>query len=193
MKQKVTLNISPFQGSLRQRARNVITGAIGVSALMLGGCCSGGMMHRNINLTLGKSLRQNDTSTSSITVDLVGVNDSDYQRWYNYAMTKYFTAGNSLRAGATKAVVHFVPGGPASATFSKHNPIWKQWKQQGDTHLFVLASLPGIRQNLPGAEDSRRLILPFNRCRWPGSANPIKVAVKNSGLVCLTPPKPKHH
>ena len=125
-------------------------------------------------------------------MDLVGVNGSDYQRWYNYAMTKYFTAGNALRAGATKAVVHFTPGGPAAVTFSKHNPIWKQWKSQGDTHLFILASLPGLRQDLPGAEDSRRLILPFNRCRWSGSANPIKVAVKNSGLVCLTPPKAKH-
>jgi hypothetical protein len=164
----------------------------GLLALTLGGCCSGGMMHRNIKLSLGQSLRQNNTSTSSIIVDLVGVNGSDYQRWYNYAMTKYFTAGNPLRAGATKAVVHFTPGGPAAVTFSKHNPIWRQWKAQGDTHLFILASLPGLRQDLPGAEDSRRLILPFDRCRWPGSANPIKVAVKNSGLVCLTPPKAKH-
>ncbi len=160
--------------------------------LMLGGCCTGGMVHRNVQLTLGKSLSNAQGSISSITVDLVGVNGSDYQRWYNYSMTKYFTAGNALRAGATKAVVHFVPGGPASVTFSKHNPIWKQWKSESDTHLFVLALLPGVRQDLPGPEDSRRLVLPFDRCRWPGSANPIKIAIKNSGLVCQTPPKPKH-
>ncbi len=165
---------------------------VGLMVLALGGCCTGGMMHRNIKLTLGKSLQQKNVSTSSITIDLVGVNSSDYQRWYNYAMTKYFTAGNTLRAGATKASVHFTPGGPAAITFSKHNPIWKQWKSQGDSHLFILASLPGLRQDLPGPEDSRRLILPFNRCRWPGSAHPIQVAVKNSGLVCLTPPKAKH-
>ncbi len=153
--------------------------------------CSSGPIDRNTQFTLGQSLQVNNQSTSTIAVDLVGVNATDYKRWYNYSMTRYFSAGDLLRSGALKATLNFTPGSSAQVVFSKHNPIWKQWKKNGDTSLFVLAQLPGIRQDMPGPEDPRRLILPLKKSRWPGSANPIKILIKNSGVVCQTPPKPK--
>ncbi len=153
--------------------------------------CSSGPIDRNTQFTLGQSLQVNNQSTSTIAVDLVGVNATDYKRWYNYSMTRYFSAGDLLRSGAVKATLNFTPGSSAQVVFSKHNPIWKQWKKNGDTSLFVLAQLPGIRQDMPGPEDPRRLILPLKKSRWPGSANPIKILIKNSGVVCQTPPKPK--
>ena len=164
-----------------------------ITMLMLLGltACSSGPIDRNAELTLGQSLQVKNQSTSTIAVDLVGVNTTDYKRWYNYPMTRYFTAGDPLRLGAVKAAINFTPGSSARVVFSKHNPIWKQWKKNGDTYLFVLADLPGIHQDMPGPEDPRRLILPLKKSRWPSSANPIRILIKSSGVVCVTPPKSK--
>ena len=173
-------------------ARTRVLAGIMMMLMLLGlTACSSGPIDRNTQFTLGNSLQVNNQSTSTIAVDLVGVNATDYKRWYNYSMTQYFSAGDLMRSGATKATINFTPGATATIVFSKHNPIWKKWKKDGDTYLFVLAQLPGIRQDMPGPEDPRRLILPLKKSRWPGSANPIQILIKNSGVVCETPPKPK--
>jgi hypothetical protein len=177
---------------MKYESHNRIFAGMIMLLLLLGlTACSSGPIDRNTQFTLGQSLQVNNQSTSTIAVDLVGVNATDYKRWYNYSMTRYFSAGDLLRSGAVKATINFTPGSSAKVVFSKHNPIWKQWKKNGDTYLFVLAQLPGIRQDMPGPEDPRRLILPLQKSRWPDSANPIRILIKNSGVVCLTPPKPK--
>ncbi len=169
-----------------------LTGPL-LAAGMLAGLagCSHGPIDRNMSLMLGQSLRAGQTSTSTIAVDLVGVNATDYQRWRNYSMTAYFSAGDLLRAGADKITLNFTPGSTATIEFSKNNPMWKKWRADGDSYLFVLAQLPGIRQDMPGTQDPRRLILPLKKSRWPDSANPIRIMIKNSGVVCQTPPKSK--
>ncbi len=170
--------------------RLVLVPAAALMLLLAG--CSHGPIDRNMSLMLGKSLRANAQSTSTIAVDLVGVNATDYQRWFNYSMTAYFTAGDLLRAGANKITLNFTPGSAATIVLSKNNPVWKQWRADGDTYIFVLAQLPGIRQDMPGPQDPRRLILPLKKSRWPDSANPIRILIKNSGVVCETPPKSKN-
>src|SRR5271170_2074659 len=150
--------------------------------------CWGVLVDRDIQLNLGPSLQTDNQSAGTIAVDLVGVNESDYQRWYNYSMTQYFSAGDLLRSDATKKTENFIPGSSATIVFAKDDPVWQQWQSEGDKYLFVLVQLPGIHQDLPGAQDPRRLILPLPKSSWSDSSNPIIIQIKDSGVVCETPP-----
>ena len=65
--------------------RNRFAAGVMMMLMLLGlTACSSGPIDRNTQFTLGKSLQVNNQSTSTIAVDLVGVNATDYKRWYNY-------------------------------------------------------------------------------------------------------------
>jgi hypothetical protein len=138
-----------------------------------------------IEVALDDSLR-----SSSVLVDLVGVNPSTLPRWEAYDMGKYWREGDPMRRDADKVVLNFVSGQSLTNSLVSTNPQWDKWKATGATQLMVLADLPGTQASRPGSQDPRRLSLPLDECSWPSKTKTLKVLVQRSGMVVLTPMRP---
>ncbi len=157
-------------------------------AAVLSGCSTckpgkpGPMGQYTIEVTLDDSLK-----TSSVIVDLVGVNPSSLPRWEAYDMGKYWKEGDVMRRDADKVVLNFVSGQTLAKSMPNTDPQWEKWKAKGVTHVMVLADLPGTQVSRPGAQDARRQILPLDECSWPSKTTTLKVLVQRSGIVVLTP------
>jgi hypothetical protein len=157
-------------------------------AAALSGCNSckpgkaGPVGQYGIEVALDESLKNN-----AVIVDLVGVNPSSLPRWEAYEMGKYWKEGDPMRRDADKMVLNFVSGQSLSNSIALADPQWAKWKAQGVTHVLVLADLPGAQTSRPGNQDARRQILPLDRCTWASSPKTLKVLVKRSGIVVLTP------
>src|SRR5258708_502847 len=107
-----------------------------------------------INVTLDESLK-----SSSVIVDLVGVNPASLPRWEAYDMAKYWKEGDVMRRDADKMVLNFVSGQSLTNSLPMADGQWDKWNGKGVTHLLVLADLPGAQVSKPGNQDARRLIL----------------------------------
>jgi hypothetical protein len=81
----------------------VAGGFIVLSAVVLAGCATckpgkpGKVGQYAIEVSLDESLK-----TSSVIVDLIGVNPSSLPRWEAYDMTKYWREGDAMRRDADK-------------------------------------------------------------------------------------------
>src|SRR5438105_9508899 len=172
----------------RVSRRLMAAGMLGVLAAILTGCdtCKPGkpgpVGRYTIDVNLDESLK-----TSSVIVDLVGVNPSSLPRWEAYDMGKYWSAGDPMRRDADKVVLNFVSGQTLTNSLPATDPQWDKWRGKGVTHVLVLADLPGTQTSKPGTQDARRQILPLDRCTWPNKTTLLKVLVQRSGIVVVTP------
>jgi hypothetical protein len=154
----------------------------------LSGCGSckpgkpGAIGRYTISVSLDESLK-----TSSVLVDLVGVNPSNLPRWEAYDMGKYWKEGDPMRRDADKVVLNFVSGQSLSSSLPATDPQWDKWKAKGVTHVLVLADLPGVQASRPGSQDARRQVLSLDECNWPSGTKELKVLVQRSGMVVATP------
>src|SRR5688572_11031163 len=122
-----------------------VTGAITVLfAAVLAGCATckpgkpGPVGQYSIQVSLDESLK-----TSSVIVDLVGVNLSSLPRWEAYDMGKYWKEGDPMRRDADKVVLNFVSGQELTKTMPITDAQRDKWKRNSVTHVMVLADLPG--------------------------------------------------
>lgn len=137
-----------------------------------------------ISVSLDESLK-----SSSVLVDLVGVNPSGLPRWEAYDMGKYWREGDPMRHDADKVVLNFVSGQTLTNSLSSTNSTWERWKSQGVTHVLVLADINVRGESRPGNQDARRQILPLDQCQWPAKTKVLNVLVQRSGIKVLTPPR----
>ena len=163
-------------------------GFIVLAVTVVAGCAtckpgkSGPIGKYSIELALDESLK-----TSSVVVDLVGVNPSSLPRWEAYDMGKYWREGDPMRRDADKLVLDFVSGQELTKTLPANDAQWEKWKSKGVTHVLVLADLPGAQTARPGNQDARRQILSLDQCNWPDKTTGLKVLVQRSGIAVLTP------
>jgi len=135
-----------------------------------------------IEVSLDESLK-----SSSVLVDLVGVNPSGLQRWEGYDMGKYWREGDPMRHDADKVVLNFVSGQTLTNSLASTNAVWDRWKSQGVTHVLVLADITVRGESRPGNQDARRQILSLGECQWPKKTKVLNVLVQRSGVKVLTP------
>jgi hypothetical protein len=168
--------------------RLMAAGMLGVTAAILTGCgtCKPGQPGPIGRYTIAVSLDES-LKTSSVIVDLVGVNPSGLPRWEGYDMAKYWSANDPMRRDADKVVLNFVSGQTLTNSLPARDSQWDKWRAKGVTHVLVLADLPGSPASKPGAEDARRQILALDECTWPSKTTTLKVLVQRSGIVVLTP------
>ena len=108
----------------------VAGGMLLVLAMVLNGCSSckpgkpGPIGKYAIEVSLDESLK-----SSSVLVDLVGVNPSSLPRWEAYDMGKYWREGDPMRHDADKIVLNFVSGQTLTNSLSATNAIWDRWKK----------------------------------------------------------------
>jgi hypothetical protein len=163
-------------------------GMLLVLATVLNGCSSckpgkpGPIGKYAIDVSLDESLK-----SSSVLVDLVGVNPSSLPRWEAYDMGKYWREGDPMRHDADKIVLNFVSGQTLTNSLSATNAVWERWKSQGVSHVLVLADISVRGESRPGNQDARRQILSLDQCQWPNKTKVLNVLVQRSGIKVLTP------
>src|SRR5689334_24609571 len=91
--------------------RLVAGGTLVVLMTLFAGCMSckpgkpGPIGKYTIEVSLDESLK-----SSSVLVDLVGVNPSGLPRWESYNMSNYWREGDPMRHDADKVVLNFISG-----------------------------------------------------------------------------------
>ncbi|MCD6303485.1 MAG: hypothetical protein J7M21_00810 [Planctomycetes bacterium] len=162
-------------------------------APLAGGCGTGPF---NVEVFLDQAdagLRDKIGAVRSIEVNLVGVNEIEYQRWQQMSMNAYWEPDNPIRASAKKIVMTFGQGHDSKQTLKKNDPIWNVWlKQRKAKYLFVLAYMPWITADQPGQADPRRIILPLDIKRWDmylWGSETIPIQLGAGGITALRQPK----
>lgn len=158
-------------------------------ASFLGGCSNKPRMGRyNIEVSLDPTLATS-AAVPSIEVDIVGVSPTRAAVWDAQSLNNYFAAANMERQTADRHTMTFGAGATGPQTLSSSDDVWDKWMAGGATHVYVLASLPGVSTDAPGEADPRRLVLPLNTQHWERGQT-IKVEVRRNSLEALTGPKP---
>ena len=117
----------------------------------------------------------------AVTVDVVGVNKQNRERWEAYSMTKYWKDGDPMRTSATKKTLDFTSTSSLTQTLPLADSAWAQWKSQAVTHIFVLVDLPGVHNDMVGSQDARRQMLSLDMCDWPKGTKELKVIITEGG------------
>ncbi|MFI5378066.1 MAG: hypothetical protein ACHRHE_02055 [Tepidisphaerales bacterium] len=168
--------------------------AMVVLALVAAGCsCTPEMGARDVAVSLDNSLRDNTGKLKSVQVDIIAVNTGEIERWKQETLDVYWRPGGSnLALAQDKVVMKFdaMENVPAK-TLSVKDPCWAGWKAKNAMDLVVVANIPGYRGGGAGMADSRRLVLPLDRCRWASASEPLQVRVSSAGVTSLTEPKPE--
>ncbi len=145
-----------------------------------------------VSVSLDDGLRESGMMPS-LEIDLVGVNDSELDRWRHYSVTEYFGVGDVFRQDADRYTMTFANTDPGPKSLHHKHPIWDVWRHKSARWLIVMAHLPGDHKDLPDQQDVRRLILSLSSKegwpQWPTTH--IDLVVKRSGVVSLTDMKPQ--
>ena len=162
---------------------------LGLVAFLLAGCGGAPKMGRyDYRITLDDALRDTNTGMMpSIEVDLVGVNESEKDRWDEQNIDQYFTPRDVVRANADRHSMAFTNSNSAPKLLKADAPDWGAWIANGATHMFIFASIP--LETTASGIDRRRLVLPLDRARWQSGVT-IEILVKPSGVECKTAQKP---
>jgi len=132
---------------------------------------------------------ESGSATDSIQVDLVGVNDAEYERWAAYPLDEYWSPTNTFRKNAAdRVVLRFGMGHERVQSIGRKDACWTAWRARQCRYLFVLTNAGPLRSGEGAAVDPRRLILPLERKRWDGKS--IQVQVQPGGVVCVNGPRP---
>lgn len=164
-----------------QRAAMVRAAAAAAVLVLLGGCSRLGQYTVQVEST---------ASMDSIQVDIVGVNEAEYERWATYSMDAYWAPGNAFRNNAAdRVVLRFGMGCEARQTIGRKDPCWKAWRARQCRYLFILTNAGPLRSTEGTPSDPRRLILPLEKKRWDGRT--IEIRVLPGGVVCVNGPRPR--
>lgn len=167
----------------------VVLAALVAYAGFLGGCSNKAKMGKyNIQVSLDPTL-VSSSAVPSIEVDIIGVSPTRAAVWDAQSLNNYFAAANMERQAADRHTMTFGAGATAPQTLARNNAIWDKWLGSGATQVYILASLPGISTDAPGASDPRRLILPLDTRRWERGQT-IEIEVQRNALVPRTAMKP---
>ena len=169
------------------------TKALGLTCCMLlwlaaAGCSSTTF---DVNVTVAGDYKDDLGSMPSVEVQIVGANQSEFEKWNNLSVTDYWRQAHKQD---DIYEMKFGQGLPNPQLLKKDDPIWQTWSQNGATYLFVIAHMPGEFQDKPGNAYLRRLVLPLKPSKWEGyywGKDRIEIIISKPprGLVNQTPPK----
>lgn len=125
---------------------------------------------------------------ATISVDLVGVNNSELAVWKAKPVDDYFAPGNVFRDSAQKVTLNFGGGGETTQRVSPSHPVWQDWRAKGATQVIVIADLPGY--TLPiGGVDIRRQMIPLESTNWERSPEEVVIQITPTGIILVPAPK----
>jgi hypothetical protein len=142
---------------------------------------------------LDPQLRDKAGSIPSVEVNIFAADATEQEIWKSMSVSEYWKPGDPVRQAAQVYVMKFGRDLPIQQTLAEDHAIWSKWQAKHPRNLFIIAYVPGMFGGKAGADDPRRLILPLDPSRWENFSSregrQIRIMVKPSGLVCLTPPK----
>ena len=126
----------------------------------------------------------------SIQVDIVGVNEAEFELWSTYPLDDYWSPGNAFRQNAKdKLVLRFGMGRDQKQTVSIKDSAWKAWDARRCRFLFIVTNAGAFGRGSAATGDPRRLVLPLEKKRWDGRT--IDIEVRSGGLICINGPEPE--
>ncbi|MCM8533931.1 MAG: hypothetical protein NE330_22405 [Lentisphaeraceae bacterium] len=140
-------------------------------------CCSWMTKTYDVEISTSAGLRG-----SSVEVNIIGVNSIDRQYWESLKVDEYF--GSELQKSGDNIVMKFSQKEPAIQNLSDDALIWEKWAAKGVTHLYIVASIPGVISSETGSRDPRMVALPLDACRWDG--NRIVLKIDTARVILLT-------
>lgn len=82
----------------------------------------------------------------TVSVDLVGVREVEHYFWKQKPVDAYWRPGDPDRTKAVKLELReFDKRNPQE--LDKRDPKWEAWEQNGVRYLFVIADIPGVRDD----------------------------------------------
>jgi len=100
------------------------------------------------------SAASNVIAEKTVSVDIVGVREVEHYFWSQKPVDVYWRPGDPDRTKAVKYEMReFDKRNPQE--LDKRDPKWDAWEQNGIRYLFVIADIPGVR-------DDRKLALDLN-------------------------------
>jgi hypothetical protein len=133
---------------------------------------------------------ESGSATDSIQVDVVGVNEAEYERWATYPLDAYWSPADAFRKNAAdRVVLRFGMGRDREQVIARKDTCWQAWRARQCRHLFVLTNAGPLRSSEGLQSDPRRLILPLEKKRWDDKT--IRIQVQPGGVVCVNGPRPK--
>jgi hypothetical protein len=159
-------------------------------ALLSVGCCGKEPIKYNVTVSLDEEMRQS-LSQRKLEVHLVGINETQHQRWENYSMSKYWQPGDPMPNSLPTFKMEFDPANSKPQTITIKDKIWDTWLAAGANRLYVLTLLPGMVEDAPGDKDPRRQILPLPCYRWLKRDKKIDIVVQKTGLTTMSLSRPE--
>lgn len=141
-------------------------------------CCSWYGTSYAVNFELDREL-----NGASVELNIIGVTERTRGQWQNLLVDNYFGSARQKNT-IDKEVIHFNQNLNIK-NLSILSPVWERWEKMGATHIYVIASIPGVTSDLRGENDPRVQLIPLSYCYW--KVRDINFVVQSSGLRLLTP------
>ena len=125
------------------------------------------------------------TTPASIQVDLIGITESEKQKWEGYSMDQYWSDGDLRRANSRPLTQTLTKDHPWQ--ISENDPKWQEWLDRGATELVIIANLPG--KFPPGSADPRLNFFPLDKGAWKAKNDTLEFEVQDTIVNSLTPQK----
>ncbi len=115
--------------------------------------------------TVVVSVASDVVATKTVSIDIIGVREVEHYFWDEKPVDVYWRPGDPDRTKAVKYEMRdFDRRNPQE--LDKGDPKWDMWEQNGIRYLFVIADIPGVR-------DDRKLDLDLKELR--GKRTEIRV------------------
>jgi hypothetical protein len=123
---------------------------------------------------------------SSIPVDLVGVNDENFETFMAYDVDSYWRPHDPVRFAADKFEVQVSGSVATPSELAADDPIWAKWFGNRVTHVIIIADLRGDDFKGLGRLDPRRTDIDLAG-RYV--SNNIIVEIQDKAVKPITPKK----
>ena len=153
--------------------------------------CGPKMDPYKVTLTANDSIKD-----SSVAVHVIGINKNDFPLWDSYSMSKYWSPADTLHKNpAVATTILFDAKNLRTQAIAIDDAHWKMWRDYGATHLFILANLPGFKEDRPGNADARRQISAIDNLVYEDGfwgIKEVQLDVTHDGIRLCTPLKQKN-
>ena len=168
------------------RNRIVVLGLMLAMLAIAQGCSSKPeMAERNVIVSLDESLAR----ATAVQVDILGANETELARLTSWPVDEYWRDASMNKVPSDRKTLK-LSSSMRSATLSRSDPVWQQWRNKGAMHLVAIGFIPGLSGSGEGDRDRRRIILPLDKNRWKEPLVDIQIIVSQSGMTSPTQPEP---
>jgi hypothetical protein len=121
---------------------------------------------------------------NTVPVDLIGVNNDQFQELMNMNVDDYWSPDNVFRKTADRFPVQVSGGQATPAGLAQQDPIWHKWLDQSVSNLVIIADLRGEGFKGLGRLDPRRTYINLTA---QFVSNSIVVEIQDKAVRVVTP------